>query len=82
MTVASDESYRDPTNLQSKLQKHAAFQAELSSNKGRVDSVTEVCVASFSSYLGRRGNVHCCSVNYISLNYLHKHAYPDSKCLA
>ena len=49
MTVASDESYRDPTNLQSKLQKHAAFQAELSSNKGRVDSVTEVCVASFSS---------------------------------
>ena len=42
MTVASDESYRDPTNLQSKLQKHAAFQGELSSNKGRVDSVTEV----------------------------------------
>ncbi|CAI8040975.1 Spectrin alpha chain, non-erythrocytic 1 [Geodia barretti] len=41
MTVASDESYRDPTNLQSKLQKHAAFQGELSSNKGRVDSVTE-----------------------------------------
>ena len=44
MTVASDEGYRDPTNLQSKLQKHAAFEAELSSNKGRVDSVTEVCI--------------------------------------
>ena len=44
MTVASDESYRDPTNLQSKLQKHAAFQGELSSNKGRVDSVTEVSI--------------------------------------
>ena len=42
MTVASDESYRDPTNLQSKLQKHSAFEGELSSNKGRVDSVTEV----------------------------------------
>ena len=43
LTVATDESYRDPTNLQSKLQKHQAFEAELSANKGRVDSVTEVC---------------------------------------
>ena len=40
--VASDESYRDPTNLQSKLQKHQAFEAELSANKGRVDSVCKV----------------------------------------
>jgi spectrin beta len=41
LTVATDESYRDPTNLQSKLQKHSAYEAELSSNKGRVDTVTE-----------------------------------------
>ena len=34
LTVASDESYHDPTNLQSKLQKHQAFEAELSANKG------------------------------------------------
>lgn len=40
--TASDESYRDPTNLQSKLQKHQAFEAELSANKGRVDSVRQV----------------------------------------
>ena len=40
--MATDESYRDPTNLQSKLQKHQAFEAELTANKGRVDSVTEV----------------------------------------
>ena len=39
LQTASDESYRDPTNLQSKLQKHQAFEAELSANKGRVDSV-------------------------------------------
>ena len=39
LTIAS---YHDPTNLQSKLQKHLAFEAELSANKGRVDSVTEV----------------------------------------
>lgn len=37
--VASDESYRDPTNLLSKIQKQAAFEAELSANKGRVDAV-------------------------------------------
>ena len=29
LQVALDEAYRDPTNLQSKLQKQAAFEAEL-----------------------------------------------------
>ena len=43
MTVALDESYRDPTNLQGKLQKHQAFEAELTANTGRVDSVEKVC---------------------------------------
>lgn len=38
--VAGDESYRDPTNLQSKIQKHAAFESELTANKGRVGAVT------------------------------------------
>jgi spectrin beta len=38
--VASDESYRDPSNLQSKIQKHAAFELELSANRGRVGAVT------------------------------------------
>ncbi|XP_035225862.1 spectrin beta chain, non-erythrocytic 1-like isoform X1 [Stegodyphus dumicola] len=37
--VASDESYRDPTNLLSKIQKQAAFEAELAANKARVDAV-------------------------------------------
>ncbi|XP_054722410.1 spectrin beta chain, non-erythrocytic 5-like [Uloborus diversus] len=39
LQVASDESYRDPTNLLSKIQKQAAFEAELAANKGRVDAV-------------------------------------------
>ncbi len=39
MKTACDESYRDPTNLQTKLQKHQAFEAELAANKGRVDGV-------------------------------------------
>ncbi|XP_034253991.1 spectrin beta chain, non-erythrocytic 1 isoform X5 [Thrips palmi] len=38
--VASDESYRDPTNLQSKIQRHAAFESELTANRARVNGVT------------------------------------------
>ena len=37
--VASDENYRDPSNLQSKIQKHVAFELELSANRGRVGAV-------------------------------------------
>ena len=42
VTVVSDESYRDPTNLQGKMQKHQAFEAELSANKRRIDLVHAV----------------------------------------
>lgn len=38
--ISADESYRDPTNLQSKIQKHAAFESELAANKSRVGAVT------------------------------------------
>ena len=39
MTVASDESYRDPTNLQGKLREHRAFEDELTANNGQVNAV-------------------------------------------
>lgn len=39
MQVALDENYREPSNLQSKIQKHAAFDAELTANTGRVSGV-------------------------------------------
>lgn len=42
LQVASDESYRDPTNLQGKLQKHQAFEAEVMANRKRVDVVSAV----------------------------------------
>lgn len=42
LQVALDESYRDPTNLQAKLQKHQAFEAEVTANRNRVDAVVEV----------------------------------------
>ncbi|BET01245.1 Spectrin [Nesidiocoris tenuis] len=38
--VAADESYRDSSNLQSKIQKHVAFEAELIANKGRVNGMS------------------------------------------
>eukprot|EP00118_Oscarella_pearsei_P025242 m.307813 g.307813 ORF g.307813 m.307813 type:complete len:2422 (+) comp42859_c0_seq1:216-7481(+) len=41
LKTASDESYKDPTNLQGKLQKHQAFEAEVTANKSRIDSVSE-----------------------------------------
>jgi spectrin alpha len=39
MQIASDESYKDPTNLQGKLQKHQAFEAEVSANEERIFGV-------------------------------------------
>ena len=42
LQVASDESYRDATNLQGKLQKHQAFEAEVMANRKRVDVVSAV----------------------------------------
>ena len=40
--ITNDESYKDPTNLQGKMQKHQAFEAELMANKDRIDSITRV----------------------------------------
>lgn len=37
--IALDENYREPSNLQSKIQKHAAFDAELNANTNRVAAV-------------------------------------------
>ncbi|XP_035773613.1 spectrin beta chain, non-erythrocytic 1-like isoform X5 [Anopheles albimanus] len=41
MQIALDENYREPSNLQSKIQKHAAFDAELCANSGRVTAIIE-----------------------------------------
>ena len=48
MQVALDESYRDPTNLQGKIQKHQAYEAELTANRKRIDVVSAVCIQLFS----------------------------------
>ncbi|XP_060523506.1 spectrin alpha chain, non-erythrocytic 1 isoform X2 [Cylas formicarius] len=41
LAVAGDESYRDPTNLQNKIQKHATFEAEVMASSERLQSVVE-----------------------------------------
>lgn len=39
LAMATDESYRDPANIQSKHQKHQAFEAELAANADRIQAV-------------------------------------------
>lgn len=39
LQMATDESYKDPANIQSKHQKHQAFEAELAANAERIQSV-------------------------------------------
>ena len=36
LQVASDESYKDPTNLQAKIQKHQAFEAEVAAHSNAI----------------------------------------------
>lgn len=39
--VARDETYKDPSNLEAKIQQHQDFESELLANKGRIDAVSE-----------------------------------------
>ena len=42
MQVANDESYKDPTNLENKIQKHQEFDAEIIANEQRIGSIAQV----------------------------------------
>nr|WAW84869.1 spectrin alpha chain [Halisarca dujardinii] len=42
LQLASDESYRDPTDLQGKMQKHEALEGEVAANEDRVFSLMEL----------------------------------------
>ncbi|KAM8921263.1 spectrin beta chain, non-erythrocytic 5 [Pelodytes ibericus] len=39
-SIAQDDSWRDPSNLQTKLQKHQTFEAEIKANRNRLDSIS------------------------------------------
>ncbi|NXU59728.1 SPTN5 protein, partial [Turnix velox] len=38
-SIAQDDSWKDPSNLQTKLQKHQTFQAEIMANRNRLDVI-------------------------------------------
>ncbi|NXY31360.1 SPTN5 protein, partial [Pomatorhinus ruficollis] len=38
-SIAQDDSWKDPSNLQTKLQRHQTFQAEIMANRNRLDSI-------------------------------------------
>ncbi len=40
--IATDESYKDGTALNRKLQKHEAFEAELKANADRLSAINKV----------------------------------------
>lgn len=40
LQTASDESYKDPTNLQAKIQKHQAFEAEVAAHSNAIVTLT------------------------------------------
>ena len=47
ISVATDESYKDPTNLKAKLQKHQAFEAEITANEERIQNLAKVTTLSY-----------------------------------
>lgn len=42
LLIASEETYRDLSNIQGKVMKHRAFEAEIQANKERLDNICEV----------------------------------------
>lgn len=51
MKIASDESYKDGTNLERKLKKNEAFEAELRANADRLQRLSAVSEAFQASFL-------------------------------
>jgi spectrin beta len=45
LKTATDESYRDLTNLERKLQKHEAFERELHANEGQLRAVNKAGIS-------------------------------------
>lgn len=55
--TASDESYRDLTNLERKLQKHEAFERELRANEGQLRTVNKLGMALIAQDSYRKDDV-------------------------
>ena len=49
LQIASDESFRDLTNIERKLKRHQAFEAEIAANKDGFDGIN--AVTSYITYI-------------------------------
>nr|CAD7266031.1 unnamed protein product [Timema shepardi] len=54
LQLATEESYKDPANIQSKHQKHQAFEAELAANADRIQSARLASIADQWEYLTQK----------------------------
>lgn len=66
--MANDESYRDPTNLENKLQKHQEFEAEVNANETQIQNIAKVITITnnyHSQYKYASANIVLCT--YIGL---------------
>lgn len=51
-SIAQDDSWKDPSNLQTKLQRHQTFQAEIMANRNHLDSIKSVRELGFWARVG------------------------------
>ena len=64
--MANDESYRDPTNLENKLQKHQEFEAEVNANETQIQNIAKVI-----TIINKLILVHLTVMNYFKYYLLH-----------
>lgn len=57
LKTASDENYRDLSNLERKIQKHEAFERELRSNEGQLRTINKLGMALIAQDSYRKGEV-------------------------
>ena len=49
MEIATDENYKDPSNIQRKIQKHQGFQADIDANKAKLETIKKSGEALFAA---------------------------------
>ena len=59
LLIASEETYRDLSNIQGKVMKHRAFEAEMQANKERLDNICEVSWDGVMYPLLHSGQTYC-----------------------
>lgn len=58
LLIASEETYRDLSNIQGKVKKHKTFEAEIQANKERLDNICEVGIVNFFLIVKNNGEIY------------------------